>query len=871
MTAIRYLDFDLSIELVDPAQSRYRSRVLSSPAGQASAEFELPFSALELENFLLRVGRPRRSVRRIDSPEMAAVKRFGSQLFDAVFTGSVQRCLGRSLDEARYQGQGLRLRLHVTQAPALADLPWEYLYDSSLNRFFSYSTSTPIVRYLDLPQRIAPLTVQPPLKVLVMIASPRDQAQLDVEAEWRKVQDALADLVQRGLVTVTRLEQATLTALQRQLRREHYHIFHFVGHGGFDHQTEQGVLLLEDAAGLSRMVGGDSLGALLSDHYSLRLALLNACEGSRAALADPFAGVAQHLVQQGIPAVIAMQFEITDQAAIALAHEFYAALADSYAVDAALAEARKAIYAEGNNIEWGTPVLFMRAQDGQIFDVTPPPMSAEPVMRPPSIVQPAPTPQIARTEAAAELEAQPVTGLPEAQAELPQPMASLDTAQKQRPDFWRQPGLLIGGVALLVLLVGLWQGPRWFNALFSGVDDVPPTSTVTSTTAIALATELLLPNETATAQMFVQTAEAATLMAASTMTPTNTSAPPPTTTPTPNQSATQTAEAATRAAISTNTPVPTVLPTATLRSTLTATPRPTNTATLVPTPTPTATVPTPAQANVTTPVTSAPTPRVLVPTATSTPEPTDTLVPVNVPTLAAGATRINAKNGAVYSWIPPGEFTMGSRDEDELAQDDEKPPHAVEVDGFWIMQTEVTNAQYKRCVEAGVCTAPANDRWQDGTYADHPVVNVGWDGAKTYAEWVGGRLPTEAEWEKACRGTDGRRYPWGNDSPSPDRLNYGESDKRDTMPVGSFPPGANGLYDMAGNVYEWTSSFYKAYPFDPGDGQEEPAGTGRRVLRGGSFAADRDFVRCAYRFSFGALVPVFRSSKIGFRVLSPGP
>jgi hypothetical protein len=129
------------------------------------------------------------------------------------------------------------------------------------------------------------------------------------------------------------------------------------------------VLLLEDEEGRGRPVSGQYLGTLMHDERTLRLAVLNACEGARTSRADPFAGTAQSLVQQGVPAVIAMQFEITDQAAVAFTHEFYAALADGYPVDAALAEARKAVFAQGNDVEWGTPVLTMRAPDGRIFDV----------------------------------------------------------------------------------------------------------------------------------------------------------------------------------------------------------------------------------------------------------------------------------------------------------------------------------------------------------------------------------------------------------------------------------------------------------------------------------------------------------------------
>jgi tetratricopeptide (TPR) repeat protein len=366
MAEIDYLDFDL---LIEPAEEGYAARVLSSPAGQACVGFSLPFSALELENFLLRVGRTRRGVRRLESPEMEAAKAFGGHLFKTVFGGDVRGCLRSSLDEAGRQGAGLRVRLRLAEVPELADVPWEYLYNPTLNRFLVLSVDTPLVRYLDLPERIRPLAVRPPLRVLVMISCPSDHTQLDVEREWAKLQVALGSLKQRGLLALDRLEQATLVALQRRLRRGEYHVFHFIGHGGFDRRVQDGMLLLEHEGGRGRPVSGQDLGVLLHDERTLRLVILNACEGARTSRTDPFAGTAQSLVQQGIPAVIAMQFEITDEAAITLAHEFYSALADGYPVDAALAEARKAIFAQDNDVEWGTPVLYMRAPDGRVFDI----------------------------------------------------------------------------------------------------------------------------------------------------------------------------------------------------------------------------------------------------------------------------------------------------------------------------------------------------------------------------------------------------------------------------------------------------------------------------------------------------------------------
>ncbi|MFQ5340095.1 MAG: tetratricopeptide repeat protein [Anaerolineae bacterium] len=367
MAEVTYLDFDL---LVERSEAGYRGQVLDSPVGQASAEFALPFSELELETFLLRVGRPRRGVRRPKSPEVEAAREFGSRLFQAVFDDALQTCLRRSLNETDRQGVGLRIRLRLTGAPELADLPWEYLYDPALRRFLALSAETPVVRYIELPERIRPLAVKPPLRVLTMIPSPHDRPHLDVESEWANLAEALGDLEQRGLVVLDRLKQATLSALQRRLLDTKCHVFHYIGHGEFDQHTQDGVLLLEDEHGRGCPVSGQYLGTLLRDHRPLRLAILDACAGARASHNDPFAGAAQSLVQQGgAPAVIAMQFEVTDEAAITFAQWFYAAVVDGRPVDAALAESRKAIFAQGCGAEWGTPVLYMRAPDGRIFDV----------------------------------------------------------------------------------------------------------------------------------------------------------------------------------------------------------------------------------------------------------------------------------------------------------------------------------------------------------------------------------------------------------------------------------------------------------------------------------------------------------------------
>jgi formylglycine-generating enzyme required for sulfatase activity len=187
--------------------------------------------------------------------------------------------------------------------------------------------------------------------------------------------------------------------------------------------------------------------------------------------------------------------------------------------------------------------------------------------------------------------------------------------------------------------------------------------------------------------------------------------------------------------------------------------------------------------------------------------------------------------------IPAGSFTMGN----DAGGDDEKPAHPVDLPAFQIDRFEVTNAEFARFVQAtGYQTdserAGENKTWR--TYAEgrdnHPVVKVSWNDAAAYCQLAGKRLPTEAEWEKAARGTDSRLYPWGNDW-DPARLNGRDGGRRDTAPVGSFPAGAGpyGTLDMAGNVWEWTADWYKAYP-----GNTRPSqyyGEKFKVLRGGGW------------------------------------
>lgn len=358
---IDYLDLEL---LITRAGEGYRARIIDSPGGQAASDFMLPFADAELRDFRRRLERPRYA-----EGQLEAARDFGGRLFDAVFEGEMLGCLRASIVRAASEDRGLRLRLRLDDdAAELGELPWELLYYRPLDRFFSLSSSTPLTRYLEMPEGVDPLLMEPPLRMLVAVATPADQGLLDVEREWSVIDDALSHLENAGYLAVDRLESATLPSLQARLSENAYHIFHFIGHGFFDESTDTGYLAFETENGRAQPVTGSQVGALLHDHRTLRLAVLNACVGARTRGESQFRGVAQRLVQQGIPAVIANQANISDIAAIALSSRLYAALAAGFAIDAALAEGRKAVFALGDSLEWATPVLHLRAQDARLFD-----------------------------------------------------------------------------------------------------------------------------------------------------------------------------------------------------------------------------------------------------------------------------------------------------------------------------------------------------------------------------------------------------------------------------------------------------------------------------------------------------------------------
>jgi hypothetical protein len=356
-----YLDFELNVEAL--VNNRLRVTVTSSPVGSVSIESTNPFTPDEIAQIVALL----EGSEKVSRAELnKAARDFGEKLFNTVFSGQVYAAYLASVDRA---GEvGLRIRLGLDDAGFLGEAPWELLRDPR-GDYLALSRQTPVVRY----PRV--LTVRPlvrvslPLRVLVMISSPADQDQLDVEAEWQALQDATADLRARNLLELTRLDDAQLVTLQRKLREgTDFQVFHFIGHAAFDDKSQSGMLAFEDPkTGNTMPVSGEALARELSEENSIRLVVLNACHAARANKTDPFAGIASSAVARGLPAVVAMQFAITDNASRLFAQEFYKAISEGYPIEAAIAEARRAISSTLNNFEWVTPVLYLRAPTGVLF------------------------------------------------------------------------------------------------------------------------------------------------------------------------------------------------------------------------------------------------------------------------------------------------------------------------------------------------------------------------------------------------------------------------------------------------------------------------------------------------------------------------
>ncbi len=366
--------------------------LVESPSGRADGLFELPIApdrlgeALgSLSDSIRGVGDAARNVQVHGQPYVAAAPNedLGAQLFRALFAGNVQRRFDESIGLTSARGEVLRIRLHMNldnpSVAPLASVPWELLHYPEQRKYLVQWPSTAVVRYLDVPLApIDPPVFAPPLRVLFVMANPRGD--LDLTRERNEVKARLAQGAMQ--IETECIEGATYRKLEACLHEQQFHIVHFMGHGGFD--GRDGVLLLENDAprgGVAPITGAE-FANLVMGASSLRLVVLNACRTAEAVQApgvDPFGGVAPALVMAGVPAVVAMQFPISDAGAVDFADRLYSTLANGGTIEEAVRGGRRVI-----RHEWPTPVIFSRCEALFAPSAAIPPVGSPAVATPPA-------------------------------------------------------------------------------------------------------------------------------------------------------------------------------------------------------------------------------------------------------------------------------------------------------------------------------------------------------------------------------------------------------------------------------------------------------------------------------------------------------
>ena len=358
---------DLELEITPGAARDLYIITVDSPAGTASGHLRLdterPLSRRpELASAILASAVPTRS--RLSGQELP-VREVGQQLFEAIFAERVYGRYTASVQEAARRGEPLRVVLRL-RAPELAAPPWEAMFDPEADEYLCQRE--PIVRYVETAQPATPLPVNPPLRVLGLVSAPRDLPKLDVAEERRRLTDAIDDLGRRRQVDLTWAPNGTWPSLQELLLGGYWHVLHFIGHGGVDRGN--GVLVLEDElTGQANLVSSARFARLLHTCRPVpRLVVLNSCQSGEAAADDLLSSTAAALVHSGISAAVAMQFVVTDPAALAFSRGFYQALVHNQPVDEAVRLDRIAIDGTSENtLEWVTPVLFLRTDETRLF------------------------------------------------------------------------------------------------------------------------------------------------------------------------------------------------------------------------------------------------------------------------------------------------------------------------------------------------------------------------------------------------------------------------------------------------------------------------------------------------------------------------
>lgn len=354
---------NFGIAVLERTEKGYPIKIFEAPGGSEEGELHFDPGFLDERAF-------REALERIWALQASDrdVRMAGSKLFDALFPQQAFHLLKNSLQQVERQRKNLRLILHL-DAPELMRLPWELMHSARLppgrlamNRHIS------LVRFLPLAQPFERKPYHIPLDVLIVVSGPTGALMLDVAGEKAKIKKALHLMKWGGDLRLHFCEHATLDRLREALEQHKPDVLHFIGHGQYDENSKSAALAFEAEDGSAEDVSAETLGEILHDS-PVRLVVLNSCESAASSPHDAFAGVAQRLVNVGVPAVIAMQFKILDTTAQLFSAAFYSSLIDNYSIEAAATAARMKIMAKARNdlLGWATPVLYMRAKDGEIF------------------------------------------------------------------------------------------------------------------------------------------------------------------------------------------------------------------------------------------------------------------------------------------------------------------------------------------------------------------------------------------------------------------------------------------------------------------------------------------------------------------------
>jgi hypothetical protein len=344
----------------------------TTPHGKAVSRIPAPFSTdvlhrvlADIEKALIRSYSP--VTTRRAAPVDRAVREFGETLSDAVLTGDVRRLFDRCREDARERQTSLRILLD-TDGPNVSVIPWEFTVDPNAHDEY-LALRVPIIRSPHLIGPVSSSRVALPLRVLGVSARPVDLPALDTQRERDDISKAFWQCLTPGDVHIEWLHEDRWAELAEAIRSHPWHVLHIMSHGGFDPETGGGYIQLSGENGTARPISAVDLARLISENPSLRLIVLNACESAFSSAEGIFTSTAEKLVREGVPAVVAMQYEITDTAALEFASSFYGQIAQGVPVDRAMTRAREAVKMKNDSLEWATPVLFLSSEETQIFEV----------------------------------------------------------------------------------------------------------------------------------------------------------------------------------------------------------------------------------------------------------------------------------------------------------------------------------------------------------------------------------------------------------------------------------------------------------------------------------------------------------------------